>query len=355
MKKNNDHDRDFFEEDDSIKSSLIKYLIGIVCLLILVLVLVLVNKSGKKEDSNKSVQDVIKNYSTETIKPDADEVNNPEMIDEVKSDDVPETTIIDRKTDEGATPAPTESPEPVPTKTPEGEVMEKTKDYSKIKFDVKSCLSEMEGFFIDNNDAAISDLAHLDKFIAMSYSFSGTTDYAYYGDVNSKGEPDGVGIACYADNQYYYGDWKDGMRHGDGKWVHFHIHTKKNNDDIYTYHQYAGQFAYDLPNGLGQDHYEFDNDKLKDDGTYYISNYIGSYKDGLCNGDFYCTVIDRKGSFIEVDGKAENGKFAPLSESRDTKKRRPVFVFRENPDGYIWWSDYENQDVGVISYISSKK
>ena len=352
-KNDDDFEKEFFEDDNS-KINIIKLAVVILAILLIAIIgIMIVRKESKKRNNDKNdLQESLIDYSE---KEDEDiAIPSPEAIPENES------SIIDRNDDEVDEVIKEElmSPSPtpfVPEPTPDGPVMElNVKNYSKVKYDAKVNLKEMELYFADSNLKAIDDLAHLDRFIAMSYALKGTEDFKYFGDVNSQGKPDGKGVAVYADNQYYYGDWKDGLRDGTGIWVHFHIHLKKDNTDHITYHQYQGGFKNDLPSGEGQDHYEYDITKFK--GTdRYITNYIGSFKDGLINGDMYCTATNSGGEYADFEGKAENGKFIYLSESRDKQYRGPVMINRENPDDYIWLSPVENQNIGVKSYISSHK
>ncbi|MCR4990650.1 MAG: hypothetical protein K6A38_07295 [Lachnospiraceae bacterium] len=237
-----------------------------------------------------------------------------------------------------------------------GETMQKgTKDYTKVKFDTKRNLQEMESYFEVNNNEAISDLAHLDRYIAMSYSLTKTSeDSYYYGDLNASGKPHGKGIAVYEDNMYYYGDWVNGKRDGAGKWVHFHIHDGDDVKDKLTYHEYQGTFKRDLPNGPGQDHYEYDLSMLKENKNY-VTNYICDFSDGLITGEIYCTTTDKNGGYKDWEGTAENGQFEYISASRDSNRRGPVMTNRENPDEYMWINDAENMEIGVTSYYSAYK
>ncbi|MCR4787846.1 MAG: hypothetical protein K5888_04600 [Lachnospiraceae bacterium] len=224
------------------------------------------------------------------------------------------------------------------------------KDYRQVKFDTKHNLKEMEDYFDKNNNEAIRDLAYLDRFIAMSYSLNfSDEDCYYYGDVNEDGKPDGKGIAVYSDNRYYCGEWKNGKRNGTGKWVHFHIHENDNIKDKVIYHEFKGEFKNDLPNGEGQDHYEY-NLELLSKNKNYITNYICSYNDGLIDKEVYCTSTDSEGNYIDWQGEASKGSFIYISESRDNLNRGPVMTDRENPDSYMWISDQDNRNIGVISY-----
>jgi len=289
-----------------------------------------------------------------------------EKINTVKQESGKESVIIERTEDTPveevaeATPEDTESPTPVPTRTPsptsepsDEDLYEGVIDYSNVQYDIKTNLSEMEAYFKENNQEALRDLAYLDRFIAMSYYFKGTSDFAYYGDINENGEPNGMGIAVYADNQYYYGEWVNGVREGFGMWNHYHIHLAKNNTDIITFHQFFGYFRNDVPDGEGQDHYEYDSDYLLAN-AYYITNYIGTFNNGLIDGEVYCTAIDGKDGSYEYSGTAVNGSFEYLSENRDRNKRGPVLVDKSNSDNYIWLSETENMNIGVSSYVSKE-
>lgn len=356
--KTKDKDReekgDNLEEKDGPKAVVIRAIVtGTVFLILFAGIMVGVFTSGKKKlkEDASNVQDTIRKYAK-------DEAKETASFEEAKTpapeEDKPSPT---KRPESVKTPEPEEEEEEITgTPAPEGPVMEesKTKDYSKIRFDMKRNLSEMESYFKDDNPEALRDLAHLDRYIAMSWSLKDTSEFYYYGDVNAEGEPDGYGIAVYADNEYYYGEWKDGLRSGGGKWIHFHIHNVKDHKDIITYHQYVGTFANDLPNGAGQDHYEYDLTKAAEQ-ERFITNYICSYKDGLIDGDVYCTTMSADGEYVDWNGKAKKGSFEYISEARDKKKRGPVLSDRENPDNYLWMSAYENQEIGVKNYISPVK
>ncbi|MCR5503519.1 MAG: hypothetical protein K6F53_10975 [Lachnospiraceae bacterium] len=344
------------EEKDGRKAALIRAAVtGAVFFILFAGIMVGVFTAGRKKAKETSnVEDTIRKYTKEK----EEESPAPE---EAKEEETPapekETPTPVRSPRKTAAPDIEEEEEEIQgTPAPEGPVMEenKKKDYSKIRFDIKRNLGEMEAYFKDDNLKALDDLANLDRYLAMSWSLRNTTDFYYYGDRNPQGEPEGYGVAVYADNEYYYGEWKDGQRSGGGKWIHFHIHNVKDHKDPITYHQYVGTFSKDLPNGAGQDHYEYDLSKVGEH-QRLITNYICSYKDGLIDGDVYCTTTSAEGEYLDWTGKAKSGSFEYISEARDKKKRGPVLSDRENPDNYLWMSSYENQKIGVRNYISSAK
>lgn len=340
MNKNDKFEDDFFEEDNK-KDVVIKVVIAVAAMLIILIALIISLVVGKKNKETASVQADIVDYS---------------LIEEPIVESVEETdsTVIDRNEPQTLpTMEPTPTPEVLPSPTPAGPVMEEKgkKDYSKIKFDTKRNLMEMESYFADGNDQAVWDLSHLDRYIAMSYSFRNTKDYGYYGDVDSDGLPNGTGIAVYADNQYYYGDWVHGKREGGGTWIHYHIHNVDNIKDEISFMEYIGSFVGDLPNGQGQVHYSYNTENLTPD-EIYIANYICKFKDGYIDGDVYCTSTNYISQEAEWQGKAQKGSFEYISESRDDNKRGPVLMNIANPDWCYFLNARENRNIGVGPYIS---
>lgn len=348
MKKRS-HDDDF-ELQEMDKAKILVSVIPVV-LIVIILSITLVMDGNKKDKAGADdVQQSMMDY--------ADEIN-PVDSTQVSMDEEPEATpkkeIAKEKKEEESQDSETADEEiNMPSPTPYRQVMDTEKmDYSKVTYNKEEQLKEMMTYWADNNQKALDDLANLDRFKAMSWALKNTKDYYYYGDKNASGLPEGKGIAVYADNQYYYGDWKNGVRSGGGTWMHYHIHNATNNKDIYLYHQYAGLWADDLPEGEGSEHYDYDMDLLKEN-AYYYTNLIGSYSKGLVNGEFYLTSIDANDNFKEWYGDADHGSWLYKSENKDKVGRRTVHVSTSDPDNYIWMSPKENKDIGIPCLISVK-
>lgn len=342
-----------FDEDDNEypdfdKRKIFMTVIPFVLIIIILAVTLLVNGMKKSKGDSDDLQQSIMEY--------ADEHKETEVSDQQEEDNVLNTEKETEET-EGQKEAPIEQEEAesVPSPTPYKEVMEKGKvDYSKIEYDKDAQLKEMMAYWADNNQKALDDLANLDRFIAMSWSLKGTDDCYYYGDVDGNGQPSGKGIAVYADNQYYYGDWKNGVRSGNGTWIHYHIHQVENTTDLYTYHQYTGGWENDLPSGEGSEHYDYNTALLKE-GIGYDTNLIGSYSEGLVDGEFYLTNIYSDGSTKEWNATAEHGSWVYQSENKDKKGNRTVYVNVSDPDNYIWMQPKDNVNIGVPCLISKNK
>ena len=232
--------------------------------------------------------------------------------------------------------------------------MKPAKDYSKIKFETQSQLKEMMSYWSENNQKALDDLVNLDRNKAMSWSLKGTENYYYYGDVNAAGKPHGVGIAVYADNRYYYGDWENGLRSGNGTWMHYHIHESTNKTDLYTYHQYTGGWKNDLPDGEGSEHYDYEMELLED-WVGYDTNLIGHYKEGLVHGEFFITNIYSDGNIKEWKADAEMGAWVIREETPKSSKTYPVYEDIDDENNYIYIDKDKNRNISVPCLNISNK
>ena len=80
------------------------------------------------------------------------------------------------------------------------------KKYQEVQYDTDAQLKDLMTYWAAGSMDAVEDLVHLDRYEAMSAAVSGT-DYRYSGETDASGKPDGTGIAVYANDQYYYGQF----------------------------------------------------------------------------------------------------------------------------------------------------
>ena len=220
----------------------------------------------------------------------------------------------------------------------------RTKDYSEEKFDTNAQLKEMMDYWAKGNMKAVEELAHLSRFEAMSASMkteSGDRS-SYYGEVNEKKEPEGKGIMVYSENRYYYGSFHNGKREGKGTWIQFYPAYSR---DAATYHSYSGEFQNDLPAGQGQEHYEYNLERM-DKNLLYFQNVIGTFQDGFYQGKMYVITLDPNGKTAEWKGVCKSGTWQKEGEA-DTKRRYPVLHGRLDEDRHIWMTEKENRHFGV--------
>lgn len=170
---------------------------------------------------------------------------------------------------------------------------------------------------------AVGDLIRLERFREISEELQNSNKFYYYGTTDALGRPNGKGLAVYADNTYYYGDWKDGMRHGKGMWLEVAIYTEENQQQNLGLieHSYNGQWSKDLPNGEGQEHFSYDYSILKEEyieDNGIIANVLGGFKDGYYHGEMYVMTADEEGNTLDWIGNCENGVWEILEKGTTT-------------------------------------
>lgn len=208
-------------------------------------------------------------------------------------------------------------------------------------------LVEMASYWEQDNMTAVDDLAHLAWFMKMSDSIRDESTFYYYGERNAAGQPEGKGIACYADNAYYYGDWVAGKRSGVGEWVRFYIYYDDDtaSDRAYNLHMYMGEWANDMPNGEGQEHYDLDMSNAAKQ-ERYLQNVIGTFRDGLYSGEMYLTTLNWDGNQEEWNGFAEEGIWSPYGAATSWKEV-PVCQDVDDDDNFLWIAVKNNRDRGI--------
>lgn len=166
---------------------------------------------------------------------------------------------------------------------------------------------------------AVNDIIRLERMQKVSKELEGKNRFYYYGDVDRLGRPNGKGLAVYADNTYYFGEWKEGLRHGKGMWLQAAIYTEENKqyDMGVVEHSYNGQWSKDLPNGEGQEHFSYTAEKLSRETTSKnrcIANVIGGFKNGYYHGEMYIMTLDERGSSTDWSGTCVEGVWEPMEE-----------------------------------------
>lgn len=226
--------------------------------------------------------------------------------------------------------------------------------YSGVSYDVSTQLQELTRYWKEGNQAAIRDLVHLPRFEAMSAALTGTKDFYYLGEAGADGLPEGFGVAVYADSQYYFGQWSQGKRNGEGTWFSFYPDY-----DQYAVkeHMYAGTFKDDLPNGHGQEHFDY-NAEYMNEYDLYLQNVIGSFENGSYNGQMYVITVDMNSHTREWDGTCTKGTWQVVSGgTKDSQGRSPVLSQRDNPENHVWLveSKLAGNKVSGIIYGGSRK
>lgn len=323
-----------------------KLLLGIIAILLICILILLcaIFLRGKRDDSTKQdLQQTITDYAKkqqemeqQTIE-DGDVASKQEEDASSKKEDTAQTL-----SKEPVSETVEEEEEPVS----ETEEMKATvvdiEDESDEAYTKEFILKEAYPHFEANNQDAIWDLAHLKRYVKLSRGLLGTGEYYYQGDVDSDGNPHGTGLAIYERNSYYFGEWSHGKRSGKGTWFRFYIGQKNKQNAMGTYvsHSYSGEWANDLPNGEGAEHYEVDISKLEKTRKLMIQNVVGNFTDGLYDGNLFANTVDYTGTVQEWDGIAKNGIFTLW---RDMSAIGECSVWR-NKDDHSWCLDIDKAE-----------
>lgn len=307
-----DNDKKWEEQEETEnllqKTVTTKVLLGVIavlliCILVL-LTIVVSSRNNSRDKADNDLQQSITDYAREQQELEEqaleEEVGKPEAEKPVSGE-----TQEDEKEEEP------EEEELVSADNEKTAIVVDIEDEDDEAYTKEYILKEAYPFFADNNQDAIWDLAHLKRYVKLSKGLEGTGDYYYQGDVDSGGKPHGTGLAIYEKNSYYFGEWSHGTRNGKGTWFRFYINQKNktNANGIYMSHSYSGDWADNLPNGEGAEHYDVDISKLAPTQGRILQNVVGSFKNGLYNGNMYANTVDYTGNVQEWDGIAMEGVF----------------------------------------------
>lgn len=348
------------EEPDDIRGLLhnpymTPILLGIVViLLICIIVLLLFMPARKKAEvigANGDLQQSITQYAQEQKKND--------YVSGLSGETIAVDPVLEKEEEDSSKPAKSEDAQlksdsqPVAADKDKNAIVVDVEDESDVSYSKEYILNEALPYFADNNQDAVWDLVHLKRYVKLSEGLENTNQYYYNGDVNSDGKPNGKGLAIYEDNSYYYGDWSNGVRSGEGIWYRFYIGKKNKSNSMgkYMAHSYTGSWANDLPNGQGAEHYEVDITKLQVR-ERIMQNVVGNFTDGLYDGELYANTVDYTGNVEEWSGITQKGVFTLW---RDMSAIGECSVWRKNDDHSLCIDidKSENKNQGITELIKT--
>ncbi len=221
-------------------------------------------------------------------------------------------------------------------------------DYTKDTYQLPELYAYWDNYQLD----AVADLVRLERVRTITDALGKSNDFYYYGSTNNNGQPNGKGLAVYANNTYYFGDWNNGKREGTGMWIRIF----PDGDGIVNgvkgvkEHQYNGSWWDDLPCGTGQEHIDYDTEQIEKE--FVITNAIGEFRDGYYHGDMYIMTIDKSGRTIDWYGSSEKGSFAFLNDKKTNLGKRCIWkagdgYTTDEEDNCRWIMPKDNADFGV--------
>ena len=122
------------------------------------------------------------------------------------------------------------------------------------------------------------------------------------------------------------------MRSGEGTWLKMYYYSASDTeaDRALISHSYNGSWQNNLPNGEGHEQYGIDTD-LAQAGSRYWQNVIGTFQNGLYNGEMYIVTEDADGNL----------------QGRDQEGRVPICQGAQKPDSHLWIRPLDNMDLGL--------
>lgn len=146
------------------------------------------------------------------------------------------------------------------------------------------------------------DLMRQEEYINMAAMLN--ENYLYYDN------DDDTVLTVYPDNLYYFGQWLDGQRNGEGLWIKA-VFDESSSDESMIY---DGLWKNDKPNGKGT---VTENYKTRDHvgGISYAVKIVteGNFVNGLSNGVIHQTWYMDDGYVLSWTITTKEGAFQPLS------------------------------------------
>lgn len=158
------------------------------------------------------------------------------------------------------------------------------------------------GFDADDLDI-VQELMNLEIYKQIAESIEG--DYLYYDD-----EESGVGLAIYPNYYSYFGQWENGKRSGEGKWICTNFE-----DDLMVRYMYDGMWRDDLPNGAGFEQVIKDEEKVirsSNQTTALLAETTGNFQNGYEHGVMQMTWYMDNGHILNWRVRAIDGIYQPL-------------------------------------------
>lgn len=205
--------------------------------------------------------------------------------------------------------------------------------------------------FTDNDRNASMELMQSKEYIILSESAT-HDDFYYYGQTTGNDIRHGIGLGAYPNNYYYYGQWENGFRSGQGLWICV-VDEKDISTTSYTY---EGNWKNDLPNGEGTIVHIKDENKIeKQEGYTYAIHIesVGTFLDGLEHGTINKTWWMNNGGIKSWSPIiAINGVYQPNTTlnkkhlEQDLKKDHSLVAIAQN-GATLSWGKEKNTVRGI--------
>ena len=177
--------------------------------------------------------------------------------------------------------------------------------------EMKACNAAMQAAMqaIEANDAnALNELQLNEQGKALADYIGEEGSYVYMPEGGTTGK--GIGYYGFAGcdcNQWYYGDYKDGIREGTGTW--FFVNNDTEDGSIYK-EVYTGEWVADKPNGKGH------QTIASGDSVYTDQDF--DVVDGLFHGTYQINSTLEDGTPVTGSYTLQNGKYVVITDEELT-------------------------------------
>lgn len=186
---------------------------------------------------------------------------------------------------------------------------------------------------------SIKEMIRSEEFVDMVDEVIGKNNSFYYGDRDENGKRSGKGIAVYENGYYYYGDYADDMRNGNGIYIRA-VYSDSSSIGSYVF---EGTFSNDKPNGKGTATSNFYKDKIGESG---LAKQVitGEYVDGLENGSMTLIGNTRSGGTVKYTYSVDNG-VAKKSSNEDSGIKGQYIIAKSQDEKSNLTSDGSKRGV----------
>lgn len=189
----------------------------------------------------------------------------------------------------------------------------------------ESLLQPLLSLFANKDYDAIKDMVRTDEYISMSDEVIGDVSF-YCGETDEAGNRNGVGLALYENGYYYYGDFSQNLREGNG--IYFRaVYTESSAIGSYIF---EGTFKEDKPNGEGSATSNFYKDRIQSEGM--VKQVIkGNYSSGLEDGSMSLSGTTKAGKAVNYTYKCKAGIAEKVSN--DDSGIKGQYIIAKSKDG----------------------
>lgn len=173
---------------------------------------------------------------------------------------------------------------------------------------------------------AIKDLIRTEEYAAFADEVISDDNCFYLGDRDDSGNKSGKGLAIYANGYYYYGDFANDVREGNGIYMRA----------VYTINSalgsfiYEGEFSNDKPNGHGVATSNYYKDRIS--AAELVKSVIeGNFKDGYEDGEMSLEGTKRGGGNVKYTYKVVDGVAEKSSD--DNSGIEGQYIIAKSKDG----------------------